>query len=86
MLNSDQNGNGHAAEVRAGAESEPARDSSPDAGARRTETQGEWSVARQSGESREAWAERLAADFVRESKAPRRGWSPLRLFGLSIQP
>jgi hypothetical protein len=44
-------------------------------------------IERLPGESFREWAHRFAATAeIREAKAQRRGWSPLRLFGLSVQP
>jgi len=45
------------------------------------------SIERLDGETVEEWVQRFAATaHIREARLKPRGWSPLRLFGLSIQP
>lgn len=45
------------------------------------------SIARQDGESLEDWAKRFVAVApVQERHSQRRGWSPLRVLGLSVTP
>lgn len=45
------------------------------------------SIERLDGETVDEWAQRFAATaHIREARLEPRGWSPLRLFGLSIQP
>ncbi len=44
-------------------------------------------VGRLSGESLEEWAQRFATTAaLRDAQVEPRGWSPLRLFGLSVRP